>query len=377
MAAGGGCEMAPSRGEPIPSWSRPRGTASSAVLAVGRPRTGAGYGRDPATIARRAGSIGRGAGRGPSVAGPALSARCPLGRQRHQLRALQRQRREGGAGAGQPGREHTGDLRALGSDRPDLARLPARGRPGNPLRLPGPRPLRAGRRPPLQPPEAAPRSVRAGPDRGDRVDARGLRLRLGPADDRRRPERTRLRRPRPALGGGRQPLRLGGDAASPHLLGRHRRLRDPRPRLHDAPSQRARAPARNVRRARPPRRHRAPQGARRHGRRADAGARVHRLGPSAPARPAQLLGLRHHRLLRPRGPLRGGGRPGRPGRRVQADGAFPPRLRARGLPRRRLQPHRRGQPPRSDALLPGHRQSGVLLSRPPRSSPLLGRDRDG
>ena len=32
----------------------------------------------------------------------------------------------------------------------------------------------------------------------------------------------------------------------------------------------------------------------------------------------------------------------------------------RGHPRRRLQPHRRGQPPRSDAHLQGHRQPGLL-----------------
>ena len=36
------------------------------------------------------------------------------------------------------------------------------------------------------------------------------------------------------------------------------------------------------------------------------------------------------------------------------------RRRHRGDPRRGLQPHRRGQPPRSDAELQGHRQPGVL-----------------
>ena len=53
----------------------------------------------------------------------------------------------------------------------------------------------------------------------------------------------------------------------------------------------------------------------------------------------------------------------RAGHRVQADGEEPPRRRHRGHPRRGLQPHRRGQPPRPDALLPRHRQLQLL---PPR-----------
>ena len=71
------------------------------------------------------------------------------------------------------------------------------------------------------------------------VGPRGLRLRVEPADDRRRPERAQLRRPRPPLGGGRQPLRLAGDPAPAHPLGRHPRLRGPRQGLHDAPPRRA------------------------------------------------------------------------------------------------------------------------------------------
>ena len=42
----------------------------------------------------------------------------------------------------------------------------------------------------------------------------------------------------------------------------------------------------------------------------------------------------------------------------------PARPGHRGDPRRRLQPYRRGQPPRTDALLQGHRQRGLLPAHP-------------
>ena len=57
---------------------------------------------------------------------------------------------------------------------------------------------------------------------------------------------------------------------------------------------------------------------------------------------------------------------GRAGAGVQGDGAGPARGRHRGDPRRRLQPHRRGQPPGPDAVHARHRQPGVL---PPRRGP--------
>ena len=66
---------------------------------------------------------------------------------------------------------------------------------------------------------------------------------------------------------------------------------------------------------------------------------------------AQLLGLQHPRLLRAapgvlqRRRRRGQDRPAGAG--VQADGALDARGRHRGDPRRRLQPHGRGQPPRA------------------------------
>ena len=43
----------------------------------------------------------------------------------------------------------------------------------------------------------------------------------------------------------------------------------------------------------------------------------------------------------------------------------------RGHPRRGLQPHRRGQPPRPDAVVPGHRQPGLLPARRRRPAALL------
>ena len=64
----------------------------------------------------------------------------------------------------------------------------------------------------------------------------------------------------------------------------------------------------------------------------------------------ELLGLQHAGLLRPARRLLGGGpgrEAGRAGGRVQGDGQGAPRGRHRGHPRRRLQPHRGGQPPRA------------------------------
>ena len=83
---------------------------------------------------------------------------------------------------------------------------------------------------------------------------------------------------------------------------------------------------------------------------------------------AQLLGLQLDRLLRPPQRLRRRRQPRRAGAGVQGDGPRPPRRRDRGHPRRRLQPHRRGQPPGPDAVLQGHRQRRLLPAgarRPP------------
>ena len=122
--------------------------------------------------------------------------------------------------------------------------------------------------------------------------------------------------------------------------------------------------------------HRSPEVVGRHRDRADAGAPV-RPGPDA-ARPgtAKLLGLQHDRLLRPASRLFVGGQAGRDGVRVQVDGAHLPRGGHRGHPRRGLQPHRRGQPPRADDELPRHRQRRLLPPRRRRRRALHGLHRN-
>ena len=116
--------------------------------------------------------------------------------------------------------------------------------------------------------------------------------------------------------------------------------------------------------------------AQRHRHRADAGAPVPRRSPAAGSRSAQLLGLQHRRLLRPALSVRGHPQCGRRGRRVQDDGAGVSRGGHRGDPRRRLQPHRRGQPSGPDDQLPRHRQRRVLPVARRRSAAVQGLHRN-
>ncbi len=62
------------------------------------------------------------------------------------------------------------------------------------------------------------------------------------------------------------------------------------------------------------------------------------------------------------------GTPRRAGARVQGHGQGAAPRRHRGDPRRRLQPHRRGQPPRPDAVVQGRRQPLLLPARCPTTS---------
>ena len=101
---------------------------------------------------------------------------------------------------------------------------------------------------------------------------------------------------------------------------------------------------------------RAPAAPRRHGGRADAGASSRLRPASGRARSVELLGLQHAVVLRARHPLFAVERRRRIGARVQADGEGAAQRRPRGHPRRRLQPHRRGQSPRPDAVAARHRQ---------------------
>ena len=90
--------------------------------------------------------------------------------------------------------------------------------------------------------------------------------------------------------------------------------------------------------------------------------------------PAQLLGLQLDRVPRAAQRLQRVRPGGRPGAGVQADGQGDARGRARGDPRRRLQPHRRGQPPGPDAVVQGPGQPGVLPARRRRPALLLRHD---
>ena len=102
------------------------------------------------------------------------------------------------------------------------------------------------------------------------------------------------------------------------------------------------------------------RGPRRHRCRAHAGAPVRQRRLPRRTRPVQLLGLQHHRVLRAAQRLLRGGQLG------EQVPEFKSMVRAlheagpRGDPRRRLQPHRRGQPPRPDAVVPRHRQRQLL-----------------
>ncbi len=131
-------------------------------------------------------------------------------------------------------------------------------------------------------------------------------------------------------------------------------------RLHPAPPGRAGGVARLLPRPGLRAGDRAPEVARRHRRGAPAGPCPRRREASRRSRAGQLLGLQHPRVLRPRDTLRVRLPAARRRPRVQDDGPGAARGRPRGDPRRRLQPHRRRQPPRADARLPRSRQRGLL-----------------
>ena len=100
------------------------------------------------------------------------------------------------------------------------------------------------------------------------------------------------------------------------------------------------------------------------------GAPHRRRGLPPPQGPDELLGLLVDRLLRAALRVRRDRRARAGGARVQGHGQGAAPRRHRGDPRRRLQPHRGGQPPRPDALLQGRRQQ-VLLPAHARGRALL------
>ncbi len=295
----------------------------------------------------------------PHLRGAAVPAGRHVGWARRQLRAV--------LGACDQGRAlpvrlggRAGDRahRAAGVHRRGLARLPAGRAAGHRLRLPRARPVRARCRAPLQPEQAAARPVRAGAQWRAAPRAGDLRLRGRPL--RRRPElrRPRQRRLRPEMPGDRPRLHLGPRPPAARAVGRHDLLRDARARLHHPPSGAALRAGRHLRRPGVGGGGGAPARSGRHLDRAAADPHVRRRRPPGTDRPQQLLGLQHAGLLRARPALRVRRRQCRV--RVQGDGGAPAPGRARGDPRRRLQPHRRGQRAGPDAVVQGHRQRLLL-----------------
>ena len=276
------------------------------------------------------------------------------------------------------GRGHVGDAVPVRRGRPRgaaadagvrrgrLAGLRPRRRPGPAVRLPRRRAVRPGRRTPVQPGQAAAGSVRAG-------DRRGRPLGAVAARDQRR----RLGRCHAAIGRGGHRVRLGLRHRAADAVRAVRRLRDPREGDHRSASRRAPGAAWHVRRPGASRGAGAPHQAWGHRRRAAAGAPVADQRDPGRRGQGQLLGLRHDRLLRPaRGLLGGGARRAarRSGSRVSGDGEGAPCGRPRGAARRGVQPHRRGQRARSDALLPRAGQRRLLPARAGRSGALLRHD---
>ena len=231
------------------------------------------------------------------------------------------------------------------------------------LRIPRPRPLRAGPWAALQPAQGAARPVR----QGDRAAAHAARQppRVRPRCAGGRPRSAGLARQRSvrAAGGGRGGrLRVGRRPPSGRAVRGHRHLRGARARPERAASRRRRAGARHLPRGLLPARAGTPPVPRRQHRAAPSRSCHRRRGASRQQGPEELLGLQHAGVLRTGAALRHRRLPAG-GDRVQAHGAGTARGGVRGGGGRGVQPHRRGQPPRPDAELPGDRQPELLQAR--------------
>ena len=126
------------------------------------------------------------------------------------------------------------------------------------------------------------------PDRGARPGAR----------------RHRQRRRAAQVRGGRVRLQLGRRQAPAHALEPHRHLRGAREGDDDAAPRRAGGAPRHLPRPRHRSDHRPSALARRHGHRAASGASLRHRASARGDGPGELLGVRHHRVLRARRPLR-------------------------------------------------------------------------
>ena len=220
----------------------------------------------------------------------------------------------------------------------------------------------------LQPRQASDRPVREGDRRRRRLARRqhaalraGRRRGRGPAD---RQHRRRRRDPQERRH--RSALRLGWRSAARAKLERRTVIYETHVKgSHDAPPRRAR-------------------GAERHLRRDSAPSPIidHLRGLGITA--VELLPVHHIAdesflvdrglsnywgyssigYFAPHSAYSSAGSARRAGPRVQADGQVAARRRHRGDPGRRLQPHRRGQPPRTDAVVQGRRQRRLLPAQP-------------
>ena len=212
------------------------------------------------------------------------------------------------------------------------------------------RPLRQGRRWPV------------GVERGDF----SLPLRRSRVVEKRSRQRAVL----PEERGHQSVLRLGTRSAPEHALAQDRRLRNTREGVHEAPPGHPRGAARNLRGHGPPGRGEVPAASRRHRGGAAAGAPVRAGLDTRARRGCATTGATTRSATLRRTTSTRAGQPRRTGPGVQAAGQDPARGRHRSDPRRGLQPHRRGQPSRADAVVQGHRQRRVLPAHA-RQAPLL------
>ena len=290
------------------------------------------------------------------MARQAVSAWRHLRRFRNQLLAVQRGRRQSGTvpvRRARLGKTH----HAAGGGRFRLARLSAGNRVRPAVRLPGTRALRSLPRHPVQPEQAADRPLLEGHRRPLRLEPVGVRLQLRRS---RQPQRRRLRGQHAQVGRDQPVLRLGHRPSAAARVRRHHHLRGARQGTDRNPPRHPGADPRHVRRDRPSGHHRSPQVARDQRPRTDAGAPLRQRRHPARQGTVELLGVQHDRVLRARRQVRVELHPRRTGAGVQGDGALPARGRDRGHPRRRVQPHRGGQPHGPDAVDARYRQPGLL-----------------
>ncbi|SHV11018.1 Uncharacterised protein [Mycobacteroides abscessus subsp. abscessus] len=239
-----------------------------------------------------------------------------------------------------------------------MALLSADNLPGPALRLPCARTVGSGKRASVRPQQAAARPVWKSLSRRVRLRPR-YRAAVALLSDRSRGHRDARAT---GLAGAHhdhcrhQPLlRLGFGPPTTHPVPRDSHLRGTR-QGHDADSPRdTRGTSGHLCGAGASRGDRPPAFPRCHRHRTHAGTPVLPRQPADRAGAAKLLGIQHLRVPRTACRIRVFTTCRRSSGRVQGNGARTPRGRHRGDSRRRLQPHRRGRPYRTDTELPRYR----------------------